>query len=74
MLVKPNSAGEVKVRIYDMQGALVREMTAQYKGTGMEVLQWNGTDSSGKQVPPGLYPVFVEAPGIKYRDKLAVAR
>jgi len=74
IIVTPKGAGEIRVRIYDMQGFLVKEIKRAGQANRSEVIQWDATDTSGKSVPPGLYPVIVEAPGIKYKDKLAVAR
>jgi outer membrane protein assembly factor BamB len=74
ILVKPDSAGVIRVRIFSLAGDLVREITVDYKGTGTETIQWNGTDASGKHVPPAVYPVIVDAPGTYFKDKLAVVR
>jgi len=74
ILVKPTAIGEVRVRIYDMAGGLVWDKSVPARAGATEVIQWGGVDSSGKPVPPGLYPVLIEAPGVKYKDKLAVVR
>ena len=74
ILVRPATAGNIRVRIYDMAGALVKEMVRTTTGGRTEVMGWNSTDASGNPVPAGVYPVFIEAPGIKYKDKLVVVR
>jgi hypothetical protein len=72
LLVRPATPGEIRIRIYDERGRLVYENTGTAAGGRTEVLHWNGTDTSGAQVPPGLYPVIVEGPGIHYKGKLIV--
>jgi uncharacterized repeat protein (TIGR01451 family) len=73
-LVRPSSAGEIHIRIFNEEGMLVQELKQTTNGGHTETLQWNATDSSGKTVVPGLYPVLVEGPGIRYRDRLVVIR
>ncbi len=74
ILVRPDRAGEITVRIYNLNGELVRILSATAGGGHTEVLRWDATDSSGIPVPPGTYPILIEAPGIRYRDTLAVLR
>ena len=74
ILVRPATAGDIRVRIYTMEGVLVKDMVRSTGGGHTEVLTWDATDAGGRPVPSGVYPVFIEAPGIKYRDKLVVVR
>jgi flagellar hook assembly protein FlgD len=71
-LLKPTGSGTIRIRIYDEEGILVREMVQSTGGGHTEAVQWQANDSSGNPVAPGLYPVLIEAPGIRYRDKLVV--
>jgi len=74
IMVKPAANGRFRARIYDMAGGLVWDRSITARASATEVIQWDGKDSTGNAVPPGLYPVLVEAPGVNYRDKLAVVR
>lgn len=74
ILVRPAAPGDIRVRIYNRSGVLIRELVATSSGNRTTVLHWDATDESGDHVPPGVYPVLIEAPGIRYRDKLAVLR
>ena len=74
VLVKPTGAGEIRMRIYNQRGVLIREVTEPTSGGNMETLFWDGKDSSGVTVAPGIYPVLIEGPGIRVRDKIAVIR
>lgn len=74
ILLKPTGAGEIRVRIYDEEGILVKEIVQSTSGGHTETIQWHAVDSGGNPVPAGLYPILIEGPGIKYRDKLVVIR
>ncbi|MEK7474001.1 MAG: hypothetical protein AAB152_00065 [Candidatus Coatesbacteria bacterium] len=74
ILVAPTTAGLIAVRIYNLRGELVRLLTANAAGGKTEVLHWDATDAAGADVPPGAYPILIEAPGVRYRDTLAVLR
>ncbi len=74
MLVRPTGPGEIHIRIYDQDGVLIWQVTQSTSGGHADVVQWRGVDSAGAQVPPGLYPIIIEAPGIRYRDTLVVVR
>ncbi len=74
ILVRPRSAGRITVRIYDLSGYLVKVIAVDAAGGRTEVLGWDGTDDAGHTVDAGVYPILVEAPGIVYRDSLAVMR
>lgn len=67
-------SGEIDVRIFDQRGKLVREVTSYTGGGRTEMIRWDGTDSAGAAVVPGVYQVFVNAPGVQVKDKLAVVR
>jgi len=74
ILVRATGIGEIVVRIYDQRGVLIRKITKATGGGHTEVLHWDGKDTSGSFVAPGIYPIFIEGPGIRARDKLAVMR
>ncbi len=47
--------GEVKLRIYDVRGALVRTLVDGRLGEGSHEATWNGTDDNGEYVSSGVY-------------------
>ncbi len=68
------AGGDVTVRVYDRRGVLLFEQS-RYLAEGMtDVFIWNGTDSSGEAVNPGVYAVVVDGPGIQVKEKVAVVR
>jgi hypothetical protein len=66
--------GFVTVRISDRSGALVRDLSGYAGGGRPEVFRWNGTDSAGNPVAPGIYLVTVDGPGLRVKDRIAVVR
>ncbi|MBD3369126.1 T9SS type A sorting domain-containing protein, partial [Candidatus Fermentibacteria bacterium] len=52
-LYVPSSSG-ARIEIFDMAGRLVRELSYT-GGAGDASVVWNGNDSSGKPVSPGMY-------------------
>jgi len=72
----PATAGLVSLRIYDVEGRLVRRLLTDAAATQRRDLVWDGTDGDGRQVLPGLYVVVLEASaeGRLWRDRRVVAR
>ncbi|MEE3257724.1 MAG: gliding motility-associated C-terminal domain-containing protein, partial [Candidatus Latescibacterota bacterium] len=53
-----NVERKIQVRILDLSGRLVwQEIRMSF---GEQVLQWNGRDAQGMQVPPGIYLCRIE--------------
>jgi len=66
--------GFVTVRIFDRAGSLVRDLSGYAGGGRAEVFRWNGTDSAGNPVAPGIYMVTVDGPGVQAKERIAVVR
>jgi len=41
-----------KLTIYDVTGRVVRSYTV---GSGLHTIYWDGTSTTGREVPPGIY-------------------
>ncbi len=54
---------EAAIYIFDLHGALVREIDVPAGFSAKRVARWDGTDSSGRPVPPGLYLYVIEVGG-----------
>jgi hypothetical protein len=63
--------GEVSVRVYDVRGALVREVERREFAAGIHPIIWDGRDEAGKTAGSGIY--FVRATGPDGRLDLRVA-
>ena len=50
----------VEVRVFDLAGHLVRHLFSGEQGGGHWSISWDGTNGSGKRVPPGIYLAHVD--------------
>ena len=65
----PREPGNVRVRIVDATGRLVRRLTVRADGSGEGSLQWDGRSDDGVSAPAGVYVVDIEAhPGERGRQ------
>ena len=54
-VLRLTSAAPVSIAIFDLSGRLVRELYAGEDPLGEYSHHWDGTDDSGRRVPPGVY-------------------
>ena len=50
----------VEVKVFDLAGHLVRRLFSGEQGGGHWSIAWDGTNGSGKRVPPGIYLARVD--------------
>jgi hypothetical protein len=76
LLSVPETAGtvRVRVRIHDMSGRLIREAVDEPLRPGRYLYVWDGRDSRGSRVSPGVYVAVMETTGYRGRAKLVLAR
>jgi len=65
-----NDAGNVRIRVYDNSGCLVRKLT----GTSSAEIDWDLTDEHGKSVPPGIYFCVSESGDNTLTSKITILR
>jgi hypothetical protein len=58
--IKGNLIAPFNLKIFDNQGALVKNIKLISKSKDGFITQWDGTDSSGKQLPNGTYLVRLD--------------
>ena len=66
------TAGDVRLRVFDFEMRLVREIAAPGRPAGANEILWDGTDSGGTRVANGAYLYVVDAGGQRARGKLLV--
>jgi hypothetical protein len=49
------TAGRATLDVFDVAGRRVRALLDDEVDTGLHLVQWDGRDESGREVPPGIY-------------------
>jgi hypothetical protein len=65
---------EVELRIYDVQGRLVRVLERGEVDPGWNRLAWNGRGDSGVPAPAGVYIAQMAAGGRQFRQRFVLLR
>jgi PKD repeat protein len=64
------SAGQTTVKIFSLEGRLVKTLHDGFSPAGTSELHWNGLDNTGRAVPSGVYFLHVQSAGTKAIQKL----
>jgi len=69
----PNTAEDIKIKIYSLSGDLVSEDTYNnYTGGYSYTFVWDGKNQKGELCAPGVYFVVVDVDGEKVRNKIVI--
>jgi hypothetical protein len=68
------AASPVQMRIYDVRGGLVRDLSAHAVPAGRHSISWDGRNSAGVPVRSGVYFMKANAGGKEFKLRLAVVR
>ena len=77
LYVLPQSGGVnygVKLRIYDVNGRLVRKLVDGNQAAGPHVTVWNGTDDAGRGVASGHYYARLDAGEFSHRVGITILK
>ena len=66
--------GRVALRVYNVQGQLVRDLVDAAAPAGEYSATWDGRDRSGAKVGPGVYFFRLESGADSWREKLILLR
>jgi hypothetical protein len=66
--------GYVRVRIYTLDGRLVKTVVNEMKESGTYTVEWAGNDESNDVVSRGVYVIYFEGPGFKDSKKIIVTK
>jgi len=58
--VSLNSVSRIKVKIFDMEGALVKQIFSGELPGGKHQMMWDGSNSTGEKLPGGMYLISCE--------------
>lgn len=64
------SAGQTTVKIFSLEGRLVKTLHDGFSPAGTSELHWNGLDHAGRPVPSGVYFLNVQSSGDRAVTKL----
>ncbi len=64
------SAGVATVKIFSLEGRLVKTLHDGFSPAGTTEIHWNGLDNTGKKTPSGVYFLNVQSQGTKAVQKL----
>jgi serine protease len=67
-------SGPISVRIFNIQGALVRNLMKGSIQPGVHAMTWDGVDEHGEAAPSGIYFLRIESPEGRAFQKVAFLR
>jgi hypothetical protein len=68
------ASGVASLRVYDVDGRLVRELLKGEVRPGARTTTWDGRDSHGSQVSAGVYFVRLQAPDLEASCRVVLTR
>jgi hypothetical protein len=54
-------SGNVNIRIYNVRGQLVRNLTDEYMSKGTHIVRWHGDNDNGRSVGSGIYFIRLQS-------------
>lgn len=67
-------SGKVELKIYDINGRLVKELLSDFQQAGLHKKKWNGLNESGKKVSSGFYVYTVKFENSVYSKKMILLK
>ncbi len=64
----------VSLRVYDVEGRLVRTLASGPEEAGTHRVRWDGKDAGGRDAAPGIYLYRLETPGVALSKKMVLLR
>lgn len=68
------STSDVRLRIYDTRGALIRDLVHDAQSAGLHQVIWDGTDDGGAHVASGVYISVVQCGGQMLSRKMILMK
>ena len=68
------TSGPVRLKIYSLNGACVRDLINQDRGAGLHMSVWDGCDDAGQPLASGLYIYSLEANGQRIHKKMQLIK
>jgi hypothetical protein len=74
VLLAMRQPGRATVKVYNLQGRLVKTLADETLAAGRHELRWNGTDNAGQAVPSGVYFVRAVHPDGVDRSRMSLVK
>ncbi len=69
-----NRSQHVEIRIFNVQGREIKTLVNTVQHAGQKTIKWNGTDSTGKTVPSGVYIYTITAGSLIESRKMVLMK
>jgi flagellar hook assembly protein FlgD len=66
--------GTVILKIYNIQGQLVRTLVDEYKPAGYHYEVWNGRNENGREIASGIYTYRLESNNFSASRKMVLLK
>ncbi|MCG3205308.1 MAG: hypothetical protein KCHDKBKB_02027 [Elusimicrobia bacterium] len=73
-IVMKENGGNISVKIYDIHGRLIRDLTHETLAAGVQTIVWDGRNDNHSIIAPGIYLVLIDANGGIEKRKVAAIR
>jgi hypothetical protein len=70
----PRSTGPVRLRVYDMNGRIVRNLVDSHQDKTAQSAVWDGTDDQGRDLASGVYFYRLESDGAVETRRMVLSR
>ncbi len=67
-------AGKTSIKIYTLQGRLVKTLSNEYLAAGSYTFDWAALNNGGDLIASGVYIIRVQAPGVDETQKVVVIK
>ena len=70
----PVATRDINLRVYDLSGREIKAISVGTHNAGVVNVEWNLTDSAGRQIPAGVYLYRLDTPNFSATKRLVVVR
>ena len=64
------AAGDARIEVFDARGSLVKRLPTARLAAGLQSISWDGTDTHGRRVAPGVYFWSVRSQGERFTGRM----
>jgi hypothetical protein len=70
----PVATRDIKLHVYDLSGREIKAINIGTRNAGVVNVEWNLTDSAGRQIPAGVYLYRLDTPAFSATKRMVVTR